>query len=280
LYAGAAFSVSNEYMRLALAALLLTPVSQGSAYLSEETVKAFDAYIKQVETHMDSPALAHLPASRERAIKGEIVAVPFPHRNESNDASFKVPDGLVNHWLGAMFISGATVDQVRAVLQDYANYSRIYAPDVTESKLIKLSGDAFDIFLRLHRQVRIKALLGYSFPVEFNSNYHVRYYKTGETLQVRSASTRIAEVRDPKKSHSEEMTPGSDNGYLWRLRSYWRVYPAQGGVLVECEAVSLSRSVPGFVEKMVSYFTTNFPEDSMRNTLRATREAVGAKHGN
>jgi hypothetical protein len=250
---------------------------QASVRLSERTRDAFDDYIRRAESHMDSKVLDHMPALRARTVKGEIVAVPFANRATGSGASVPVPEGLVNHWLGAMFIPGATVEQVKAVMQDYANYSRIYAPDVTDSKLIKASGDEFDIFLRLHRQVRIKALLGYGFPVEFNSNYHVRYYRSGDVLEVRSVSTRIAEVKDPKKSHTVELEPGDDSGYLWRLRSYWRVYPSDGGVFVECEAISLSRSVPGFVEKMVTYFTTNFPEDSMKNTLQATRQAVQAK---
>jgi hypothetical protein len=257
--------------------LALVPVLATAALtvrLSDETLNAFDAYVKQVEAGMNATALGRLAEVRASVTKGEIVAVPFPNRAPANSASIPIRDGLVNHWLGVMFIPGATVEQVRGVLQNYGQYKEIYAPDVTESRRLRASGDEFDVFLRLHRQIRVKALLGYSFPVEFNSEYHVRYFKTGETLHVRSVATRIAEVKEPKKSHTEEYEVGNDSGYLWRLRSYWRIYPADGGVLVECEAVSLSRSVPGFVERLVTYFTTNFPENSMRHTLKATRAAV------
>lgn len=249
----------------------------GAVHLSDQTREAFDAYIKQVEAQMDTNALEKLPGGAARVAKGEIVAAPFAYREAGKGASVAIPDGLVNHWVGAMLIPGATVDQVRAVMQNYAEYSKVYAPEVTESRVLKATPTDFDVFLRLHRQVHIKALLGYGFPVEFNSEYHVRYYKTGETIQVRSVATRISEVKDPKKSHTEELPPGNDSGYLWRLRSYWRLTPAKEGVLVECEAISLSRSVPGFVEKMVTYFTTNFPEDSMRHTLKATRDATVGK---
>jgi len=255
----------------------LAVAASGAVRLSDQTRDAFDGYVQKVEAGMDSSAIDRVPGARQRALKGEIVAVPFANRNAADGASVKITDGLVNHWIGIMYVPNVTVDQVRSVLQNYNEYSKIYAPDVTESKILKSSANDFDIFLRLHRQVRVKALLGYSFPVEFNSNYHVRYYKTGDTLQVRSFSSRIAEVKDPKKTHTEEYEVGNDSGYLWRLRSYWRVTPVQGGVFVECEAVSLSRSVPGFVEKMVTYFTTNFPEDSMRHTLKSTRDALPGK---
>lgn len=262
------------FVMLGLAAGLGLVPAAADVRLSDQTRQAFDAYVRQVEAGMDSAASGSIPGIQERARRGEIVAMPFSYRSANKGASVPIEDGLINHWLGVMFVPGATVDQVRAVLQDYPNYSKIYGPEVAESKIIKANGNDFDIFLRLHRHVRIKALLGYAFDVEFNSNYHVRYAKVGETLTVRSLSTRIAEVKDVKKSHTEEKEPGYDNGYLWSLRSYWRVIPAQGGVFVECEAVSLSRSVPGFVEKMVTYFTTNFPEESMRATLKATRESV------
>jgi len=257
-------------------AILVVPIlwGQGSVRLSDQTRNAFDAYMKQVEPQMGSPVLTQMPAYRDKLLKGEIVALPFSYRKEGAIASVKITDGLVNHWVGIMHIAGANVDQVKKVMQNYGEYSKLYAPDLTESKLLKSTADEFDVFLRLQRQIRVKALLGYTFPVEFNTTYRITYSKAGELMKVRSIATRIAEVKNPKKSHTEELEVGNDTGYLWRLQSYWRVYPGDGGVFVECEAVSLSRSVPGFVEKMVTYFTTNFPEDSMRHTLKATRDAV------
>jgi hypothetical protein len=221
--------------------------------------------------------LDRLPDARTQALSGNVVAIPFAQRSSETDASVQVPGGLINHWFGAVFIPRATVADVRAVLQDYASYSRIYTPDVSESKLLAHSGDDFDIFLRLHRQIHVKLAFGYNFPVEFNTNYRVTYAMTGDVLRVRSASTRIAEVKDPKKSHTDEYPTGNDDGYLWRLNSYWRVYETKSaapGVVLECEVISLSRGVPSFLQNVVNYFTTNFPEDSMRATLTATLKAV------
>lgn len=264
-------------VRVLAIAGLVAVLGYGAVRMSDATREAFDGYVRRMETQIESKGLDRMPGLRERALRGEIVAVPFANRAAGSGASVPVPEGLANHWFGALFIPGATVDGVRSVLQDYDDYSRIFRPDVAESKLLRREGEEFDVFLRLYRHVRVKAMLGFGFPVEFNSSYHIRYMRAPEMLQVRSASTRIAEVKDPKKSHTVELPPGEDSGYLWRLRSYWRVYPGPNGVFVECEAISLSRSVPGFVEKMVTYFTTNFPEESMRNTLRSTREAVSSR---
>jgi hypothetical protein len=264
-------------------AVCLLTFSCTAGELQPQTVKAFDDYVKKVEASMASGdrALPNAPDAQGEVGRGEIAAVPFANRQSGGVASVPIPDGLINHWFGATFIPNATVAQVRAVLEDYNNYARYYAPDVAESKLISRSGDAFDVALRLNRQVRVKAALGYSFPVEFNARYRVSYAEGGGVLRVRSLSTRIAQVRDPKRSHTDEYPEYGGDGYLWRLYSYWRVYPGanQGvnGVYVESEAVSLSRSVPGFVEKMVAYFTANFPRDSMESTLAKTRSAVKSR---
>jgi hypothetical protein len=249
--------------------------------LKQETKKAFEEYVRAIETEMAADVAAHraavlprLPELQSRLTQRGIVASPFAHRKAGDDASVHIQDGLINHWLGAVFVPNVKVAEVRAVLEDYDNYSRIYAPDVIASKLVHRSGDDLEIFLRLHRDVRIKALFGYGFPVEFNGSYQVHYSMADETLLVRSISTRIAQVRDPKKSHTDEYPPDGGDGYLWRLNSYWRIYPSAKGVYVESEAVSLSRAVPGFVAKMVTYFTTNFPRESLESTLTKTKTAA------
>jgi hypothetical protein len=267
--------------------ILIAAPAAGTVRLTPATASAFDDYIRQIEAQMDSDAQAQrvrvldrLPEARARVMKGDVAAMPFARRASGQGASVNITGGLINHWFGAVFVPRATVDDVRAVLQDYESYSRIYAPDVTESRLLKRSGDDFDIFLRLHRQIRVKVLFGYSFPVEFNTTYRVPYSMKAGVLNVRSLSTRIAQVKDPKKSHTDEYPPGDDDGYLWRLNSYWRIYETNSpepGVILECEAVSLSRSVPSFLQGVITYFTTNFPEDSMRATLDATRWAVRAR---
>jgi hypothetical protein len=47
-----------------------------------------------------------------------------------------------------------------------------------------------------------------------------------------------------KQRIPEEVPPGKDSGFLWRLNSYWRFGAADGGVYARCEAISLSRDVP------------------------------------
>jgi hypothetical protein len=89
-----------------------------------------------------------------------------------------------------------------------------------------------------------------------------------------SRSTKIAEVDNAGKASEREKPPGTGEGFLWRLNSYWRFEERDNGTWVECQAVSLSRDVPTGLGWVVEPIIRNLPKDSLENTLRATRDAL------
>ncbi len=177
------------------------------------------------------------------------------------------PGAMIQDWVGTTFMPGATLAQVQSVLRNYAQYKNYYRPKVIESQLLAHSGDEYDVLLRLYEKHMLTVVL--------NSTYHIRYETPDpKHLIVTSRSTHIGEVKDPGKSTTEEVAPGSDSGFLWRLNSYWRFEAADGGVYARCEAISLSRDVPAGLGWMLNGFLESFPKESMVNTLRGTRAAV------
>jgi hypothetical protein len=58
---------------------------------------------------------------------------------------------------------------------------------------------------------------------------------------------------------------------LWRLNSYWRYEQIATGVLVECESVSLSRTVPAIARSAVRPLIDQVARGSMERTLAALR---------
>lgn len=238
------------------------------------TQEAFDRYIALSEADLDKNlhAGSFFP-DRQSQYKGQLRSGEIAIESRTtldNGHAIKVPDGRIHDWLGTMFIPGATLAQVRAVLQDYDNYKNIYQPDVIDSKLKGHVGGEFDIFLRLYKKQII--------TVVFNTDYHVRYGMIDPRhMYIISHSTRIAEVEDPKRSYSEELPPGNDAGFLWRLNAYWRFEESDGGVYAECRAISLSRDIPFGLGWMIGSFVEKFPRESMVNTLRATRKEVEAR---
>jgi hypothetical protein len=233
----------------ALAAALVAPCC--FAQLTPETSRAFDRYIERVEQQLGAGPFLYTDshAGAKKAVhRGETVVV------ERKIPNVPVPGGQIHDWQGVLFIPGATIASVRAVMQDYDGYKRIYQPDVTESKLLARDGDHFRVFLRLYKHEFLTLV--------YDSEYDVRYHILPESdrMAIDSRSTRIAQS-------------GDDHGFLWRLNSYWRIEQADRGVYAQCRAVSLSRGIP-FGFGWLRGFLQKFPRDSMVSTLEATRRAA------
>jgi hypothetical protein len=90
----------------------------------------------------------------------------------------------------------------------------------------------------------------------------------------RSYSTRIQEVDDPGTPEERLLPAGDDHGFLWRLYSYWRFEERDGGVYLECQALSLTRDVPTGLGWLIEPIIRQLPRESLANTLRSTREAI------
>jgi hypothetical protein len=242
------------------------------AEVTPSTQNAFNRYVELTEQRMTGEMqpdrflwLSTHPDARARVRKGEIVIVPRTTLDSGKEVD--VPGGLIQHWLGSVFIPNTNVSRVRDVMQDYANYRNIYRPEVIDSRLDSRNGDQFDVFLRLYKRQIV--------PVVLNANYRIHYGQLDAArMYIISRSTRIAEVKDPRGPYDAEMPIGNDDGFLWRLNSYWRFQEADGGVYAECEAISLSRDVPLGLGWMLRGFIEHFPKDSMEHTLAGTRKAV------
>jgi hypothetical protein len=264
-------SRTKTFARL-LTLLFIANSSFGFTHLTPETSAAFDRYVQNAEARMNRDLqpdrFLHMNASPDLKAKlrgGEVRIESGAALNGGKEA--KVPDGMIQDWMGMMFIPNATLHNVKAVLQDYENYKNYYQPDVIESKQLAHQGDEYDAFLRLYKKQILTVVL--------NTTYHVRYSMLDpQRMSVVSRSTRIAEVKDHKRSYAEEEPIGNDTGFLWRLNSYWRFEEADGGVYAQCQAISLSRDVPMGLGWMIKGFVSKFPRESMQNTLRGTKAAV------
>ena len=226
------------------------------AGLKPETGAAFDKYVQLTEQRMDRELKdGHFLVMGNRSRSNMVV------QENKRDDDAVVPHGQIHHWLGGVFLPGVTLAQVAAIKQDYDHYKDIYKPDEVDSRLIKRNGDEFEMYLKIFK----KQIL----TMVYDTYYTVRYYSPEpKKMYLRSYATKISEVDRPA---------GEDRGFLWRLNSYWRLQEADGGVYVECEAVSLSRDVPAFLNYIVGAFIKKLPADSMRNTLAALKRESDLK---
>jgi putative flippase GtrA len=175
-----------------------------------------------------------------------------------------IPDGRIHHWVGAVFVPGTTVDALVTRLEAAAGTESQFYDDVLASKLLAHDGDRVRIFLKLRRTALI--------TVTYNTEHTVEYRRLDvHRASARSTATKIAELSDPGTAREREKAPGDDNGFLWRLNAYWRYEAWGGGVLIECESVSLSRPVPLLLRPIAGPIVDRIARESLDRTLRSLR---------
>jgi hypothetical protein len=177
---------------------------------------------------------------------------------------------LIHDWIGAALIPGATIKDTLALIQDYDNHKNIYQPEVIASQLISRHGNHFRIYLRLLKKRIMTVVLDTDHDVHYRSLDRRRWL-------CRSYTTRIAEVEDAGSSNERVLPPDTGYGFLWRLYSYWRFQEKQVGVHVECRAISLTRDVPLGLGWIIEPIVQKLPQESLINTLEATRRALQAE---
>ena len=241
--------------------------------LKQPTLKSFDAYIRDAEAVMGQTLHAGAPflwsdTNSERAQQvreGQIVAQFVPGRGP-----VEVPSGLIHDWIGAAFIPDTTIGQTLALVQNYDEHKNIYQPEVIASKLISHHGNDFQIYLRLLKKKIVTVVL--------DTDHEVHYRCLDSTRWTcRSYTTRIAEVENAGTPKENILPPDTGHGFLWRLYSYWRFQQREGGVCVECRAISLTRDVPWGLGWMIEPIIQKLPKESLIHTLESTRQALHAE---
>ena len=261
-----------------LVLLCLTARPLHAAELKQRTVEAFERYVRVTEARMaeelrdgnaflwlDRLAEPHRQSHYAELQQGQIYIESLETREDGQP--IKVPDGMVHHWVGVIFIPGVTLQQALALIQDYDNHQNIYKPEVRRSKLLGRDGDSFHIYLQFYRKTIRTVVL--------NSEFDVRYFPL-DAARVHSQghSARIAEVEDFDQPDEHELPVGKDHGYLWRLNTYWRFQEKDGGVYVQLETIGLTRRIPAFIAWLINPLVKRIPRESLSSLLSSTRTAL------
>ena len=182
-----------------------------------------------------------------------------------------VPDGRIHHWVGAVFIPGVTLDQVLA-LPEGPRRARIGGVRRrAELEALSRDGDRLRVYMKLRRESVI--------TVTYNTEHDVEYRRLSDTrASSRSVATKIAELDSAGTPQEREKPAGNDHGFLWRLNAYWRYEQVKDGVVIECESVSLSRSVPVLLRPFVTGTVERIARESLQKTLVSLRTELGQAH--
>ena len=248
--------------------------------LRQPTLDAFQKYVRLTEVRLDGELRAGaflFPDARPDAERQSIYArlrqgeaVMQRLETRENGALIECPKGLIHHWVGAVFVPGATLERTLALMQDYDRHQAHFSPDVMRSKLVERSGDDFKVYLRFRKKKVITVILDTRHEAHYSPLSATRAFS-------RSYSTHINEVENAGKANEQQKPEGNDGGFLWRIYSYWRFEEKDGGTYIECESISLTRDIPAGLGWLIRPFVTGIPKESLSFTLNAARTALVRK---
>ena len=192
-------------------------------------------------------------------------------------------NGAIIHWIGAVLIPGADLDDFRAVVEDYARYDKTYRPMVFQARATPAASDpaaVYDALLGLHSTFRFASIFPqhYAFQVKARIEYSEPDPDSGISVHLRASEIRESDSGAP--GARDLLETGRDHGIMWALNSYWRARRHGSGLYMEFETITLARSVAGFACKIgilpvpkavIASAMDSLPADSVTVILEGTR---------
>ena len=255
---------------LLLGALMVVNASPALAEPTPEATSQFDSYVNAVEARLNKQhqsaetflSPAPTPEIEKRLQQGELIIEPLTPQNGAS-----LPGALIHDWRGSAFARGATAADFSRVMKNIPAYPQIYAPQVLSAKLLSQQGDHLQMTMRVRQKHVITVVLDTTYDIT-TGHLDAQHGYSG------SHSIKITEVESPGTSSERALGPKEDHGFLWRLNTYWSYEERDGGLYLEIESVSLTRSVPAGLGWIVSPFIQKIPRESLAFTLKATCDAL------
>ncbi|MFL6351053.1 MAG: hypothetical protein ACJ74Z_04270 [Bryobacteraceae bacterium] len=267
--------VSSRFAKIFMASSLLVcvpPISK-PAQLKEETVEAWNEYVRAANSRMQERLqpgnhflwIDEAPDRRQQTRDGAILVAGMETHNPK-----RVPGGLIHHWIGATFIPNTNVDAVFAVVRDYNRYKDVYNPAVIDSKPVSQAGthDRFSMLLLNKAVLKTTAI---------ESDYESSYFNVDRKRWYSVAyATRVQEINDYGQLRERKLPPNQGAGYIWRLHGISRFEERDGGVYVELEAIALSRDIPVSLRWIADPIVRRVSREALSTSLRQTSNAINS----
>ena len=254
---------------LTILLLLLSARLSEAVQPPKDTLRAWDDYVRDVKLSMsrrasgDGPFLwvdDESPEIVQRVQQGEVVVT-------DHDPG-KVSQGMIHHWIGAMFIPNVTLEQVMNVLSSYDRYNDFYKPVIRKSVVVERKGDNAEVsVLGVQKAFLVTA------AVETDNQVQVVRLNR-EKIYIMSDALRVQEIADFGQPGEHPFPEDRRPGYVWRSFVLQRIEQRDGGVYVELETIALSRGIPVGFGWLIKQVTDELPRRLMLETLNDTRTAV------
>jgi hypothetical protein len=252
----------SRYLNIAVLACATSGIcwpARCTTALEPAILREYEQYVAAAERNMpgrfDAGELSWVPDHANEAAaqlaSGRIV------RCNISDARLNrriaAQNGTVIHWIGAIRIRAGLAD-LKAVLQDYDGYQRIYRPIVFGCKAHRVPGgpdEIYDVVLGLRSAFRFASFFPqhYAFQVKGRMR-HIDGDGDTSALRIHLQAGEIRESDSGEPGRSDFMEPYHDHGIMWAMNEYWRARRRGPDLYLEFESITLARSVQAFVCKL------------------------------
>jgi hypothetical protein len=256
-----------------LIALCALSIGLSTPALTQPSSKAsagFDAYILTIEARLEQQhrsrdaflAPVTLPNAGARLHDGELLIEKL-----TPDPGPNLPDALLFVWRGTAFVPGAKAADFESLLRDFNAYPKVFAPQVVQASILSRTGNYFQPRLRVRQHHVLTVVLDTTYDVAFGHLDPAHGYNLSRSIdisEIESAGTPSEHALPPEKAH----------GFLWRLNSYWSWEQRDGGLYIQIESASLTRSIPAGLGWAIRPFVESVPRESLEFTLRSAASAL------
>jgi hypothetical protein len=233
---------------------------------------AFNSYSKAVESrlaqqHRSPSTFLARPVSDPEDVKmrlreGELIIEKL---TPSTSANF--PGALLHHWRGTAFAPEARAADFERLVRDFNSYPQHFSPQVLQAKVLTPGGDRMQAWMRVRQRHVITVVMDTTYDITFGQLDVQHGYSISE-------STRIAEIEAAGTGAERTLSANEDHGFLWRLNTYWSYAERDGGLYLQIEAISLTRSIPRGVGWALQPYVESIPRESLEFTLRSACSAL------
>ena len=238
-------------------------------------VSAFNAYAGKVESrlrdqHQRSDGfLVSIGADAqkdERLRSGQVIIEQLTRGKEA-----ELPGAMLHHWRGTAFVHGATAADFERLMKNFNGYPRTFAPQVVRASVLTPEKNGVSNHFTATMRVRQRHVI----TVVMDPTYDIRYGRLdaqhGYSI---SRSTKIAEIEAPGTTKEHPLSENVEHGFLWRMNTYWSYEERDGGLYMQVESISLTRSIPAGLGWAVRPYVESVPRESLEFTLRAACNAL------
>lgn len=242
-----------------------TPLLMGEP--TPAAASAFNSYTTTVESRLAqqhrsanaflAPASSGPQGAEARLRRGELI---IERLTPSTGAEFS--GALLHHWRGTAFAPGAKAADFELLLRDFNSYPQHFAPQVLQARVLTQGGDRMEAWMRVRQRQVFRVVMDTAYDITFGQLDVQHGYST-------SRSTRIAEIDSPGTSAERALDVNEEHGFLWRLNTYWSCEERDGGLYLQIETVSLTRSIPRGLGWAIRPWVESIPGESLDFTLRS-----------